>query len=35
VLPLEEIALPAVPDERMAPEVAAPSYITSYSRKPG
>jgi hypothetical protein len=34
VLPLQEMALPAVPDERMAQDIAAPVYITNYSRKP-
>jgi nitroimidazol reductase NimA-like FMN-containing flavoprotein (pyridoxamine 5'-phosphate oxidase superfamily) len=34
VLPLEEIALPAAPDERLAPGVVAPAYTTNYSRKP-
>ena len=34
VLPLQEIALSAVPDERMAQDIVAPAYITNYSRKP-
>jgi nitroimidazol reductase NimA-like FMN-containing flavoprotein (pyridoxamine 5'-phosphate oxidase superfamily) len=35
VLPLQEVALPAVPDERMAPGIALPAYITHYSRQRG
>jgi nitroimidazol reductase NimA-like FMN-containing flavoprotein (pyridoxamine 5'-phosphate oxidase superfamily) len=34
VLPFKERALPPVPDERMAPDIDAPAYITNYSRKP-
>ena len=34
VLPLQEMALPPVPDERLAPDIAAPGYVTNYSRKP-
>ena len=34
VLPLQEMALSPVPDERMAQDVAVPAYITNYSRKP-
>jgi nitroimidazol reductase NimA-like FMN-containing flavoprotein (pyridoxamine 5'-phosphate oxidase superfamily) len=34
VLPLQEMALSPVPDERMAPDIAAPAYITNYTPKP-
>jgi len=34
VLPLREMALSPVPDDGMAQDIAAPAYITNYSRKP-
>ena len=33
VIPLQETALPPLPDERLAKEIAAPTYVTNYSRR--
>lgn len=33
ILPLEEIVLPAIPDEHLLPEVPVPEYMLRYSRK--